>query len=71
MNDVHLKVEELTVNGMFTWGMEVELRANESCRRDVVIKQRNSCCCHLVRIRLLISSFANVKEESVASFVKL
>ena len=39
MNDVHLKVEELTVNGMFTWGMEVELCTVESCNWDMWVKE--------------------------------
>ena len=39
MNNMHFKIEELTVNGMFTWGMKVELCAMESCNWDVWVKE--------------------------------
>ena len=39
MNNMHFKIEEPTVNGMFTWGMKVELCAMESCNWDVWVKE--------------------------------
>ena len=39
MDDVHLEIEELTVDGMFTWGMEMELRAMESCNWDMWVEE--------------------------------
>ena len=39
MDDVHFQIEELTVDGMLTWGVEVELGAMESGDRDVWVKQ--------------------------------
>ena len=39
MDDVHLKIEELTVDGMFTWGMEMELRAMEGCNWDMWVEE--------------------------------
>ena len=39
MNNVHLKVHQLSVDGMFCWGMEMELLSMEICFFDMRIKK--------------------------------
>lgn len=39
MDDVHFEIHELTIDGVFTWSMEVELDTMESSDWDVWVKE--------------------------------
>ena len=70
MNNMHFKIEEPTVNGMFTWSMKVELCAVESCNWDVWVKEWDRLSFNAVEILLLGFTFGNIKEESVSNLIK-
>lgn len=71
MDNVHFKVEELAVNGMFTWGMEVELDTVESGLWDMLVEEGDGLSAQAVGVLLLGLTLGNVEEESVTSLVEL
>lgn len=44
VNDVHLKVHELTVDGVFGWSMEMILQSMEVAAIDMWLEQTNGRC---------------------------
>ena len=71
MDDVHFEIEELTVNGMFTWGMEMELCAMESGDRDVWVEEGDGLSFEAVEILALGLTLGNIEEVSVSNFIEL
>lgn len=48
MNDVHLKIHQFSINGVFSWGMEMELLGEKICLRDMLVEQPNCSCAQIV-----------------------
>jgi len=48
VDDVEFKIEELTVDGMFGWGVEMRLQAKKSAFFDMAIEKTNRCSLHIV-----------------------
>lgn len=71
MDDVHFEIEELSVDGVLTWGMEVELGTVEGCNWNMWVKQRDGLSFDAVEVLTLRLTFGNVEEEGVANLVEL
>jgi len=46
MNNMHLKIKELTINGMLRWRVEMSLKAEKFCRSDMPVKQTDGRSLH-------------------------
>ena len=48
MHDMHLQIHELTVNGVLSWGVEMELLSVEVSSWDVLVEKADGCSVHKV-----------------------
>lgn len=70
MDNVHFEVHELTIDGMLTWGMEVELDSLESGIWDMWVEKRDCLSSQEVWILSLSSSLGDVHKERISSLVE-
>ena len=70
MDDVHLKVEELTVDGVLTWGVEMELDTVERSSWNVRVEKGDGLSAEAVGVLFLGSSLGDINEECVTSLVE-
>lgn len=62
VHDMHLEVEELTVEGVLGWGMEMELHTVEVGALDMWVEERDGAGVHEVVLDKLVVSVLHVLE---------
>jgi len=71
MDDVHLEIEELTVDGVLTGGVEMELRTVEGGDWDVWVEEGDGLGFDAVEVLLFGLTLGDIEEEGVADLVEL
>lgn len=70
MNNMHFEIKKLSVNGVLTRGMEMELETVELGLRDVAVEERDGLGLHDVIVLCFILSLKNINLELITSFVE-
>ena len=71
VDDVHFQVEELAVDGVLTWGVEMELDTMERGGWDVLVEERDGLRLQAVGVLLSGLALGDVDEEGVTGLVEL
>ena len=71
MDDVHLHIKELTVDGVLSWGVEMELSAVKGSDWDMWVEEGDGFGLEAVGVFALRLTLCNIDKESVADLVEL
>ena len=70
VDNVHFKVEELTVDGVLRWGMEVELGTMEGSNWNMWVEEGNGLSLDAVEVVALRFALGDINEEGVTDLVE-